>query len=125
MLPQVHDGCSRAVEMHEGKGALLAAALKVIPAKKQMLVFLIRKFRISFRYEASDMLKKLGLVKPFTNGEGMTETHLWVKTYMFRAFTIAFFVEVNEEDHSFSFVIREDVSRAVQFMGHVVDPHVV
>ncbi|GJR31565.1 hypothetical protein Tco_1107797 [Tanacetum coccineum] len=30
MRPQVHDGCSRAVEMHEGQGALLAAALKVI-----------------------------------------------------------------------------------------------
>nr|GEW61677.1 serine protease inhibitor (SERPIN) family protein [Tanacetum cinerariifolium] len=106
--------------------------------------FMIPKFRISFGFEASDMLKELGLVLPFTN-EGLTEMAdegLGVSGINHKAF-----LEVNEEgteavavtavyfvncitpdpvdfvaDHPFLFVIREDVSGEVLFMGQVVNP---
>lgn len=106
--------------------------------------FMIPKFRISFGFEASDMLKELGLVLPFTN-EGLTEMAdegLGVSGINHNAF-----LDVNEEgtealalstmyltsgfrrepvdfvaDHPFLFVIREDVSGEVLFMGQVVNP---
>ncbi|GJW64705.1 serine protease inhibitor family protein [Tanacetum coccineum] len=106
--------------------------------------FMIPKFRISFGFEASDMLKELGLVLPFTN-EGLTEMAdegLRVSGINHKAI-----LEVNEEgteaaavtavyftncitpdpvdfvaDHPFLFVIREDVSGEVLFMGQVVNP---
>ncbi|GJV33674.1 putative serpin family protein [Tanacetum coccineum] len=123
-----------------------------IPQEKVNVgLFFIPKFKISFGFEASDILKELGLIWPFTNGEGLNEMvdscvgqNLYVSSIYHKSF-----VEVNEEgteaagasatavafgsritndkvdfvaDHPFLFVIREDVSRAMLFMGQVVDP---
>lgn len=114
--------------------------------------FLIPKFKISYGFEASEMLKELGLVLPFTGGgmTGMVEAsssmgrNLCVSSIHHKAF-----VEVNEEgteaaaasaavvmlrslmtgdkidfvaDHPFVFVIREDMTGVVLFMGQIVDP---
>ncbi|PWA57017.1 serine protease inhibitor (SERPIN) family protein [Artemisia annua] len=103
---------------------------------------MIPKFNISSGFEVSDMLKELGLVLPFTTG-GLTEIadeSLRVSSINHKAF-----LEVNEEgteaaaattevadgpsvnftaDHPFLFVIREDVSGEVLFMGQVVNPSV-
>ncbi|PWA60050.1 Protease inhibitor I4, serpin, conserved site-containing protein [Artemisia annua] len=107
--------------------------------------FMIPKFNISFEFEASNMLKELGVILPFTR-EGLTEMvdeGLQVSSLHHKAF-----LEVNEEgtvaaaawsaifffnktpndpvefvaDHPFLFVIREDVSGEVLFMGQVVNP---
>ncbi|PWA92883.1 serine protease inhibitor (SERPIN) family protein [Artemisia annua] len=107
--------------------------------------FMIPKLNISFEFEASNMLKELGVILPFT-GEGLTEMvdeGLQISSLHHKAF-----LEVNEEgtvataagnlilligkspndpiefvaDHPFLFVIREDVSGEVLFMGQVVNP---
>ncbi|KAJ0750424.1 putative Serpin family protein [Helianthus annuus] len=125
-----------------------------IPRKKVRVVeFFIPKFKIEFGFEASDMLKKLGLVLPFKVGDGFTEMidspigkGLYVSTIEHKSL-----VEVNEEgteaaavtvvshvikcsrgaastfvdfvaDHPFLFVIREDVTGVVLFVGQVIDP---
>ncbi|KAM0042000.1 putative Serpin family protein [Helianthus debilis subsp. tardiflorus] len=127
-----------------------------IPHKKVRVgEFFIPKFKIEFRFEASDMLKKLGLVLPFKVGDGFTEMidspvgkGLFVSTIVHKSL-----VEVNEEgteaaavtvcimrerdrsrerapstfvdfvaDHPFLFVIREDVTGVMLFVGQVSDP---
>ncbi|PWA59981.1 Protease inhibitor I4, serpin, conserved site-containing protein [Artemisia annua] len=124
-----------------------------IPHRKtEVGQFLIPKFKISFGFEASDMLKELGLVLPFNGEEGLTEMmdpsvgqQLYVSSIHHKSF-----IEVNEEgteaaavtaglfmcrsawtpdvkvnfvaDHPFLFVIREDISGVVLFMGQVIDP---
>ncbi|GJY13725.1 serine protease inhibitor family protein [Tanacetum coccineum] len=109
--------------------------------------FMIPKFNISFGFEASKMLKELGLVLPFVPG-GLTEMadeDLYVSSIHHKAF-----LEVNEEgteaaaattmvvnilgitpgpvdfvaDHPFLFMIREDMSGEVLFIGQVANPSV-
>ncbi|KAF5806101.1 putative Serpin family protein [Helianthus annuus] len=122
------------------------------PFKAMVREFFIPKFKIEFGFEASDMLKELGLVLPFGVGHHVTEmvdspvgTGLYVPEIHQKSV-----VEVNEEgteaaavsfgvmsfgcaatvpkvvdfvaDHPFLFVIREDVTRIVLFMGQVSDP---
>ncbi|KAJ0750737.1 putative Serpin family protein [Helianthus annuus] len=117
--------------------------------------FLIPVFKISFGLEVSGMLKELGLVLPFSGGDGLSEMvdssdgqGVYVSRIIHKSF-----VEVNEEgteamaylmemvlgaaptppeydkvdfvaDHPFLFVIREDKTGVVLFMGQVVDPRV-
>ncbi|MFS7938098.1 putative Serpin family protein [Helianthus anomalus] len=124
-----------------------------IPHKKvRVREFFIPKFKIEFGFEASGMLKELGLVLPFKVGDRFTEMvdspvgkGLYVSTIQHKSL-----VEVNEEgteaaavtvvrepkcprrapstfvdfvaDHPFLFVIREDVTGVVLFMGQVSDP---
>ncbi|KAE9446006.1 hypothetical protein C3L33_22093, partial [Rhododendron williamsianum] len=110
----------------------------------------IPKFKFSFGFEASKVLKGLGLVLPFSGCEGLTEMvdsptvgqELYVSSIFHKAC-----IEVNEEgteaaaasacvvklfgyvekidfvaDHPFLFVIREDVTGAVLFIGQVLNP---
>ena len=123
-----------------------------IPRQKvEIGQFLLPKFKISYGFEASEMLKELGLVSPFTAGEGLTEMvessmgkNLYVSSIHHKSF-----VEVNEEgteagaasaavvmlrslmtdekvafmaDHPFVFVIKEDMTGVVLFIGQVADP---
>ncbi|KAL6982836.1 hypothetical protein U1Q18_016229 [Sarracenia purpurea var. burkii] len=112
--------------------------------------FRVPKFQISFGFEASKVLKGLGLVLPFS-GEGLTEMvdspvgrDLYVSSIFHKSF-----IEVNEEgteaaaasagvvklrallstnkidfvaDHPFLFIIREDMTNAVLFVGHLLNP---
>ncbi|XP_076914574.1 serpin-ZX-like [Bidens hawaiensis] len=117
--------------------------------------FLVPKFKISFWFEASSMLKELGLVLPFGYDCDLTKLadstaseSLHVSSINHKAY-----VDVCEEDteaaavnimmmrylsarppkvpkskvdfvadHPFLFVIREDVSGVMLFMGQVIDP---
>lgn len=102
--------------------------------------FLIPKFKILFGFEASDMLKELGVVVPFS--EGLTEIvdSSFSENVAVLSIYHKSFVEVNEEgteataattsymtsslsvkfvaDHPFLFMIRED------FMGQKNNPSV-
>ncbi|KAL8058866.1 hypothetical protein ABFX02_03G049200 [Erythranthe guttata] len=112
--------------------------------------FLIPKFKIGFDFEASKVLKGLGVVLPFRMG-GLTEMidfggeFLEVSKIFHKSF-----IEVNERgteaaaatvalmgfgcsrviektvdfvaDHPFLFVVREDISGAVLFIGQLLNP---
>uniref|UniRef100_M8C135 Serpin-ZX n=1 Tax=Aegilops tauschii TaxID=37682 RepID=M8C135_AEGTA len=115
--------------------------------------FKLPKFKISFGFEASILLKGLGLHLPFSEEADLSkmvdsaeEQNLYVSSVFHKSF-----VELNEEgteaaaataavvmlmslplappmeidfiaDHPFLFVIREDLTGVVLFVGHVVNP---
>ncbi|KAM4129587.1 hypothetical protein ACJW30_01G034700 [Castanea mollissima] len=112
--------------------------------------FRIPKFKISFGFEASKLLKELGLVLPFSGEADLTEMvdsllgqNLYVSSIFHKSF-----IEVNEEgteaaaasaavivlaslpppkmdfvaDHPFLFLIREDLTGTVLLIGHVLNP---
>ncbi|KAL8058879.1 hypothetical protein ABFX02_03G050300 [Erythranthe guttata] len=112
--------------------------------------FRIPKFKIGFGFEASGILYGLGVVHPFFGGDGvseMVEEVLYVSKIFHKAF-----IEVNEQgteaaavtedemgmgccmgkekettvdfvaDHPFLFVVREDVSGVVLFVGQLLNP---
>ncbi|XP_026428720.1 uncharacterized protein LOC113324637 [Papaver somniferum] len=114
--------------------------------------FKVPKFKIVFDFEASRALQELGVVLPFdqskaeltemVNIDGTSELHVWKVFHKC-------FVEVDEKgtvaaastaivggswacaaskvvefvaDHPFMFIIREEQSGVVLFMGHVLNP---
>nr|P06293.2 RecName: Full=Serpin-Z4; AltName: Full=BSZ4; AltName: Full=HorvuZ4; AltName: Full=Major endosperm albumin; AltName: Full=Protein Z4; Short=Protein Z [Hordeum vulgare]CAA36015.1 protein Z [Hordeum vulgare] len=112
--------------------------------------FQLPKFKISYQFEASSLLRALGLQLPFSeeadlsemvdSSQGLEISHVFHKS----------FVEVNEEgteagaatvamgvamsmplkvdlvdfvaNHPFLFLIREDIAGVVVFVGHVTNP---
>ncbi|KFK32593.1 hypothetical protein AALP_AA6G263600 [Arabis alpina] len=113
-------------------------------------VIRIPKFKFSFEFKASDVLKDMGLTSPFTSGGNLTEMvdsptigeDLYVSSIIHKAC-----IEVDEEgteaaavsvgfamymclrqnpdfiaDHPFLFTVREDRSGVILFMGQVLDP---
>uniref|UniRef100_A0A803MGK5 Serpin domain-containing protein n=1 Tax=Chenopodium quinoa TaxID=63459 RepID=A0A803MGK5_CHEQI len=112
--------------------------------------FKLPKFKISFGFEASDILKGLGLELPFMEGglTELTDSPQGKKLYV-SSINQKSFIEINEEgteaaaatagkmrlmclkryktldfvaDHPFMFLIKENVTGAVLFSGHVVNP---
>ncbi|AEC07675.1 Serine protease inhibitor (SERPIN) family protein [Arabidopsis thaliana] len=112
--------------------------------------FRIPKFKFSFEFNASEVLKDMGLTSPFNNGGGLTEMvdspsngdDLYVSSILHKAC-----IEVDEEgteaaavsvgvvsctsfrrnpdfvaDRPFLFTVREDKSGVILFMGQVLDP---
>ncbi|KAI3688926.1 hypothetical protein L2E82_46865 [Cichorium intybus] len=150
-LPDEKDGLQSLLQKISSESDFLD---RHVPRQKvEIGQFLIPKFKIDYGFEASEMLKELGLVLPFTGGEGLTEMvessmgkNLYVSSIHHKSF-----VEVNEEgteaaaasaavvmlrslmtgekvdfvaDHPFVFVIREDMTGVVLFVGQMVDPRV-
>ncbi|KAL2895083.1 Serpin-ZX [Bienertia sinuspersici] len=147
LLPDLYDGLTSLMEKASAKPGFLN---QHIPIKKVELdAFMIPKFKISFGFEASTILKGLGVRMPFTTG-GLTEMidsaegqDLYVSSIVQKSF-----IEVNEEgteaaaataavtrymcdfdedldfiaDHPFMFIIREDITGAVLFTGHIMNP---
>ncbi|KAJ0253705.1 Serpin domain-containing protein [Hirschfeldia incana] len=117
----------------------------------QLDTFRIPKFKFSFDFKASDVLKDMGLTGPFkSTGGGLTEMvdspTIGAKLYVSKILHKAC-IEVDEEgteaaaisvgviratcwrknpdfvaDHPFLFTIREDKSGVILFMGQVLDP---
>ncbi|XP_071696266.1 serpin-ZX-like [Rutidosis leptorrhynchoides] len=142
-LPDAKDGLPSLIQKVGSQSDFLE---RHIPRRKgEVGQFLIPKFKISFGFEASDTLKELGLLLPFSPTHGLSEMSyekLYVSSIQHKSF-----VEVNEEgteaaavsgvvirftcayakvdfvaDHPFLFAIKEDTSGAALFMGQVVDP---
>ncbi|KAL5705080.1 NADH:ubiquinone reductase (H(+)-translocating) [Ranunculus cassubicifolius] len=145
----------------DAKDGLLALAEKVAsepgfldryrPSKAVSVgEFRIPKFKISFGFEASELLKGLGLAAPFSGGlTEMVDSPMGQNLYVSSIFHKSF-IEVNEEgteaaaasagvimmrsmpmtldfvaDHPFMFLIREDLTGVVVFIGHVLNPTIV
>ncbi|XP_058222171.1 serpin-ZX-like [Rhododendron vialii] len=148
-LPNAKDGLSALMRKMSSKSGFLDRHL---PCERvEVGEFLIPKFKFSFGFEASKVLKGLGLVLPFAGGEGLTEmvdSTFGQKLYISSIFHKAC-IEVNEEgtkaaaasaglltfecyeepeeidfvaNHPFLFVIREDNTGAVLFIGQVLNP---
>ncbi|KAF7061830.1 hypothetical protein CFC21_068494 [Triticum aestivum] len=109
--------------------------------------FMLPKFKIPFGFEASNLLKGLGLQLPFSMEASLSEmVNSLVGLFIASAFHKTF-VEVDEEgtkaaaatsvvivhqsqpsrmdfvaNHPFLFLIREDITGVVLFIGHVANP---
>ncbi|XP_015689969.2 serpin-ZXA [Oryza brachyantha] len=147
LLPEAQDGLWSLAEKLNAEPEFLE---KHIPTQQVTVgQFKLPKFKISFGFEASDLLKGLGLHLPFSSEADLTEMvdspegqNLFVSSVFHKSF-----VEVNEEgteaaaasaavitlrsapipvdfiaDHPFLFVIREDMTGVALFVGHVVNP---
>ncbi|KAK4429067.1 Serpin-ZX [Sesamum alatum] len=147
-LPDANDGLPDLIEKMGSRSGFIDHHLP--HQKVEVGEFRFPKFKITFSFEASDVLKGLGLDLPFS-GEGLTEmvnTTLSQNLYVSSIFHKSF-IEVNEEgteaaaasaavvklralqvddkldfvaDHPFLFVIREDMTGVVLFIGQVLNP---
>ncbi|KAK6160765.1 hypothetical protein DH2020_004146 [Rehmannia glutinosa] len=147
-LPDAKDGLPALVEKIGSKSGFIEHHLPYQQVKVRD--FRIPKFKINFGFEASEVLKGQGLVLPFS-GDGLTEMvdstvgkNLYVSSIFHKSF-----IEVNEEgteaaaatagmvmlmalriedkvdfvaDHPFVFVVREDMTGVVLFIGQVLNP---
>lgn len=147
-LPDANDGLPALVDKVSSESQFLERHLPY--QKVGVGEFRIPKFKISFGFEASNILKGLGLVLPFS-GDGLTEmvdspvgSNLYVSSIFHKSF-----IEVNEEgteaaaatagviklralmveekvdfvaDHPYLFLIREDATGVVLFVGSVLNP---
>jgi serpin B len=150
LLPEAQDGLSNLANKLSTEPEFME---KHIPTQKVPVgQFKLPKFKISFGFEASDLLKGLGLQLPFSAEADLSEMvdlplakSLYVSSIFHKSF-----VELNEEgteaaaataavitlrslpvepvkmdfvaDHPFLFVIREDMTGVVLFIGHVANP---
>lgn len=147
-LPDTKDGLSSLAEKACSEPGFIERHLP--QQKVEVGDFRIPRFKISYGFEASEVLKKLGVVGPFSEG-GLTEMvdsveglNLYVSSVFHKSF-----IEVNEEgteaaaasagviklrglllaekidfvaDHPFLFLIRENMTGMVLFIGQVFNP---
>jgi len=149
-LPDSKDGLPALVEKLGSESGFLD---RHIPHKKKKVGdFMIPRFNISFGFEASNVLKGLGLVLPFSSTEADLTEMVGRRDFYVSSILHKSFVEVNEEgteaaatsvtkmvgggcpsfikedkidfvaDHPFLFLIREHTTGTVLFVGHVFNP---
>ncbi|XP_051139250.1 serpin-ZX-like [Andrographis paniculata] len=147
-LPDTKDGLSALSEKMTSDPEFIEHHVRLRQVKVK--AFRVPKFKISFGFEATEILKKMGVVHPFSGGgltemvESVNSQNLYVSNIFHKAF-----IEVNEEgteaaaataavvmyrsliieeevefvaDHSFLFVLREDITGVILFAGQLVDP---
>ncbi|KAG6538974.1 hypothetical protein ZIOFF_004126 [Zingiber officinale] len=148
-LPDAKDGLWSLEEKLNSESELLTRFLPM--QKVEVNKFKLPKFKISFGFEASAVLKSLGLLSPFSGDADLSEMvdspighSLYVSSIFHKSF-----IEVNEEgteaaaasaavvqlrsmplrmdfdaDHPFMFLIREDMTGVLLFTGHVLNPSI-
>jgi serpin B len=147
-LPNANDGLSTLVEKVASESELLDH--KLPRDKVEVGDFRIPRFNISFKLETSDILKELGVVLPFYGGlTKLVNSNVSRELHVSDIFHKSF-IKVNEEgteaaaatavtlilqcarivptrldfvaDHPFLFMIREDMSGTILFVGWVLNP---
>ncbi|XP_059279256.1 serpin-ZX-like [Lycium ferocissimum] len=148
VLPDARDGLPALIDKISSELGFLSRHLPF--EKATMRKFLIPKFKTTFGFEASNALKGLGVTLPFSGG-GLTEmvdSPLAGRLFVSQIFHKSF-IEVNEEgteaaavttsliqtksltiekeidfvaDHPFLFLIRDDATGVVLFIGSVLNP---
>ncbi|CAN6287522.1 unnamed protein product [Urochloa humidicola] len=149
LLPEAQDGLWSLAEKLRSEPEFLD---KHIPMEKIPVGQIkVPKFKISYGFEASKLLKGLGLEQPFSSEADLSEVFDSPVQQMLSVSSIFHksFVEVNEggteaaaasvilmcgsalghtlttdfiAEHPFLFLIREDTTGVVMFVGHVVNP---
>ncbi|KAL8458637.1 hypothetical protein ACS0TY_036237 [Phlomoides rotata] len=143
-LPDAKDGLSPLIEKISSTSGFIDRHLPY--EQVEVDNFRIPKFKIDFGFEASKVLKGQGVVLPFSAGGDLSEMvdscvdqDLYVKNIFHKSF-----IEVNEEgteaaaasacevcdciaedfvaDHPFLFIIREDLTGVVLFIGQLLNP---
>jgi serpin B len=149
-LPDAKDGLLTLIEKMASEPEFLKHNLP--KTKVEVGDFRIPKFEISFGLSASNALKELGVVLPFDPSVGLAkmvdspDSAIWVSDILQKCF-----IKVNEKgteaaavtaavvlclkgptpkpipidfvaDHPFLFLIREDLSGTILFVGQVVNP---
>jgi serpin B len=147
-LPNEKKGLPTLVKKVASNSELLRCKLPFIKVK--VGDFRIPKFKFSFGFETPDMMKKLGVVLPFSRGgltkiaDSPSDEPLYVSNIFHKSF-----IEVNEKgteavavtakttrggccnispgldfvaDHPFLFLIGEDSSGTILFMGQMLNP---
>ncbi|KAF3623130.1 Serpin-ZX [Capsicum annuum] len=148
ILPDARDGLPALIDKISSEPGFLNHHLPCVKVK--MIKLLIPKFKTTFSFEASKVLKGLGVTSPFCGG-GLTEmvdSPLAGRLFVSQIFHKSF-IEVNEEgteaaavtagvvmtkslkfekeidfvaDHPFLFLIRDDATGVVLFIGSVLNP---
>ncbi|KAH0660332.1 hypothetical protein KY290_029680 [Solanum tuberosum] len=148
ILPDARDGLPALIDKISSEPGFLNHHVPFEKAK--MWKLLIPKFKTTFGFEASKVLKGLGVTSPFSSG-GLTEmvdSVLGGRLFVSQIFHKSF-IEVNEEgteaaavtasvvmtksliiekeidfvaDHPFLFLIRDDATGVVLFIGSVLNP---
>ncbi|XP_062159801.1 serpin-ZX-like [Alnus glutinosa] len=149
-LPDSKDGLPALVEKVGSESGFLD---RHIPHKKKRVGdFMIPKFNISFGFDASNVLRGLGLVLPFSSTEADLTEMAGRRDIYVSSISHKSFIEVNEEgteaaacsvaimlmgrsqsllkedkidfvaDHPFLFLIREDTTGTLLFIGYVLNP---
>jgi len=145
-LPDARDGLLALIKKVASEPQILKHKLPY----KEVIVgdFRIPRFKISSRLELSNVSKELGVILPFSAGglTKMTDSPIWVSNIFQKSF-----IEVNEKgteaaavttiglprlarptsiptpidfvaDHPFMFLIRDDLSGTILFVGQVLNP---
>ncbi|RHN73821.1 putative Serpin family protein [Medicago truncatula] len=150
-LPNAKDGLPALVEKMTSKYELLHEKLSLYDQLKQVKVgeFKIPRFNVSFGLETSDTLKELGVTLPFFPGglKKMVDSIAGQSLFVSRIFHKSF-IRGNEEgtevatasaerlskgcsfspplnfevNHPFLFLIREDLTGTILFVGQVLNP---
>ncbi|XP_010425945.1 PREDICTED: serpin-Z4-like [Camelina sativa] len=145
-LPNDKDGLPNLLEDIASKPGFLD---NHIPRQRILVeAFRIPKFKFSFEFNASDVLKDMGLILPFTHGSitEMVDSSSIAENMHVSKIIHKAFIEVDEEgteaaavsvasmtkdmllmgnfvaDHPFLFTVREEKSGVILFMGQVLDP---
>ncbi|XP_021766278.1 serpin-ZX-like [Chenopodium quinoa] len=148
-LPNVKDGLSNLVQKVCSRDGFVNNNL--VHCEKVLVDdFRLPKFKISFGFEASEVLKNLGVELPFMGGGLMKVIDSYEAKYLYVSSIIQkSFIEINEEGteaaaataiqasvqclmipkvvdfvayHPFMFLIREGITGAVLFTGHIINP---
>ncbi|EES08340.1 probable non-inhibitory serpin-Z9 [Sorghum bicolor] len=143
-LPDAHDGLFELTKKIFAEPSFLEHHL---PTEKRHVDIRVPKFTVSFQVDMKEFLKEMGLELPFLRDADFTDmvkedesrSPLYLSDILHKAI-----LEVNDNgikdtsvtmgigkprpgehfvaDHPFFFVIKEEVSGSVIFMGHILDP---
>lgn len=151
ILPNEPHGLWSLVEMAGSDPSFLETYLPSDTRKVEVGEFKIPKFKMTFEFEASEVLTNTGLKLPFSDNAEFSEMVLGGEGLKVSKVNHKSYIEVNEEgteaaavttlqmrwccaiiggprpidfvaDHPFMFMVRDDMSGMVLFMGHVINP---
>ncbi|KAE8727967.1 Serpin-ZX [Hibiscus syriacus] len=123
-LPDAKDGLHALLEKASSEPGFLETHVPSQPA--EVGEFRIPRFKISFGLKASEVLKRLGLKLPFSsegevNEEGTEAAAATSGVIVARAFINPRKIDF-AADHPFLFLVREDETGVVLFIGNVLNP---